>query len=126
VLAACSIICGVLYHLQRIKCSSRGGCNAAPPIVCYVASVVVAIVVVVGLLLLLLLFMVETPRLAAGEAVHPCSHGEPIERLATCTELAGRTAPRSTALIILQSCPDLLLGKYNHSLDGPVSLLVSL
>jgi hypothetical protein len=70
VLAACSIICGVLYNLQRVKRSSRGGCNAAPPIVCYVASVVIAIVVVVGLLLLLLLFVVEMPRLAAGEAVH--------------------------------------------------------
>jgi len=71
VLAACSIICGVLYNLQRVKRSSRGGCNAAPPIVCYVASVIViAIVVVVGLLLLLLLFGVEMPHLAAGEAVH--------------------------------------------------------
>jgi len=72
VLAACSTICGVLVlyhlHLQRVKRSSRGGCNAAPPIVCYVASVVVAraIVVVVVLLLLLLLFAVDTPRLAAG------------------------------------------------------------
>jgi len=70
VLAACSIICSVLYNLQRVKRSSRGGCNAAPPIVCYVASVVIAIVVVVGLMLLLLLFVVEMPRLAAGEAVH--------------------------------------------------------
>jgi len=70
VLAACSIICGVFYNLQRVKRGSRGGCSAASPIVCYAASVVVAIVVVVGLLLLLLLFVVETPRLAAGEAVH--------------------------------------------------------
>jgi len=35
------------------------------------------------------------------------------------------TAPRGKAPVILQSGLGLLLGKYNYSLDGPVSMLVS-